>query len=194
MTAKELYRVLQTELGPWLAEHGFKKQKASRLRFQRLVGDKYHSIWFQCDKYGWDSYAGGAFFVNFTVSETPDPEARARREERLNFFLTDIELARARKYGDEIVQRIPKPPVSYFDTLEQEFSRLVGAESAKSLLETVQARYEPESMPYRRNGDFRLRYWEPGDVRGWATFIVAVLPRAIEEMESWSLPEYPAKR
>jgi len=91
MKAKELYRVLETELKPWLAERGFKKRRVSRLTFQRLVDGKYHSVWFQCDKYGWDPYAGGEFFVNFTVSESPDPESVARREERLNFFLTDIE-------------------------------------------------------------------------------------------------------
>jgi len=193
MKARELYRALQAELGPWLTERGFKKLRTSRLTFQRLVGGKYHSIWFQADKYGWDSYAGGEFFVNFTVSKSPDPESVARREERLNFFLTDIELARARKYRDGIVERIPEPPISYFNTLEQGFQKSVGAESAKSLLETVRARFAPEPNPYLRHQDFRLRYWEPSDVTGWAAFMIPVLPRAIEEMESWSLPEHGAK-
>jgi len=187
MKAKELYRALETELGPWLIERGFRKQRKSRLTFQRQVGDKYHSVWFQCDKYGWDSYAGGDFFVNFTVSASPDPEDIVRRDERLNFFLSDLELARARKYRDEIVKRIPRPPESYFDTLEAGFSKVVGAESAASLIETVRARFEPESIPYRQNQDFSLRYWQPSDVTGWASFIVSVLPRALEQMDSWSL-------
>jgi hypothetical protein len=187
MKARELYRALERELGPWLVERGFRKQRKSRLTFQRQVGDKYHSVWFQCDKYGWDSYAGGDFFVNFTVSASPDPEDIVRREERLNFFLSDLELARARKYRDEIVKRIPRPPESYFDAMEAGFSKVVGAESAASLLETVRARFEPESIPYRQNQDFRLRYWQPSDVTGWASFIASVLPRALEQMDFWSL-------
>jgi len=175
-------------------ERDFKKQKRSRLTFQRSVGDKYQSIWFQTDKYGWDSYAGGEFYVNFTVSESPDVEAGARREERLNFFLTDAELERARKYRDEVVERIPKPPESYFIDLEAGFAKSVGAESAKSLIETVRKRFEPEPIPYRRHQDFRLRYWLPADVEGWASLIASVLPRALEQMQTWELPPHPARK
>ena len=194
LKAKELYQVLERRLRPLFAERDFKKQKRSRLTFQRLVGDKYQSIWFQTDTYGWDSYAGGDFFVNFTVSESTDVEAGARREERLNFFLTDAELERARNYRDEIVSRIPKPPDSYFEQLETGFAKSVGEKSASSLIETVRKRFEPERIPYRRNQDFRLRYFRPEDVEGWASFIAPVLPRAIEQMQTWELPPYPAKK
>ena len=193
MKAKELYRALETDLKPWLTTRGFKKRRVSRLTFQRLVDGKYHSVWFQCDSHGWDAYAGGEFFVNFTVSESPDPEAGARRDERLNFFLTDIELARARHYRDEVVERIPKPPHSYFVTLQSQFSKTVGAESAASLVTTVRDQFAPAAIPYRRNQDFRLRYWQPEDVAGWAAMIIPVLARALEDMESWSLPPYGAK-
>lgn len=33
MKAKELYRVFETELGPELAAHGFRKRRQSRLAF-----------------------------------------------------------------------------------------------------------------------------------------------------------------
>ncbi|HJP60173.1 MAG TPA: DUF4304 domain-containing protein, partial [Gemmatimonadaceae bacterium] len=179
LKAKELYQVLERRLRPLFAERDFKKQKRSRLTFQRLVDARYQSIWFQTDKYGWDSYAGGEFYVNFTVSESSDVEAGARRDERLNFFLTDAELERARNYRDEIVSRIPKPPESYFIDLEAGFARSVGPDSARSLIETVRQRFEPETIPYRRHQDFRLRYWRPEDVEGWASFIAPVLPRAV---------------
>ena len=193
MKAKDLYRVLESEVGPWLKERGFKKRRVSRLTLQRLVDGKYQSVWFQCDKYGWDSYAGGKFYVNFTVSESTDPEAGARQEARLNHFLTDAELERARKYRDEIVARIPKPPYSYFEDLQAAFSKSAGPESAGSLIQTVRDQFEPESIPYRRHQDFSLRYWQPGDIVGWSALIRAVLPRAIDEMQSWSLPPYGAK-
>jgi hypothetical protein len=187
--ARDLYRVLQGELGPRLEKSGFRKQSRSRLTYQRLAGDIYQTIWFQCDKYGWDSYAGGSFFVNFTVSGSPDPESVDRREERLNYFLTDSELVRAREYRDQVVARIPKPPESYFEALEAAFAK--SAESASSLVMTVRGYFEPEPMPYRRHQDFGLRYWQPEDVKGWASLIEPVLPRALEQMESWS-PNRPA--
>lgn len=187
MKAKELYRELETHLGPAMVRHGFKKRRASRLTFQRVLDGKYHSVWFQCDKYGWDAYAGGEFFVNFTVSETPDPEGVNRRDERINHFLSDIELARARQLRNDIVERIPKPPPMYFENLRAAFAK-AGVESANSLIKTVFDRFAPETAPYRRNQDFRLRYWKPNDVAEWAGFIEAVIPRALEEMESWSLP------
>ena len=194
LRAQELYQLLDARLRPLFAERVFKKKRQSRLTYQRLIGDKYQSVWFQCDKYGWDSYAGGQFFVNFTVSATPDVEAGARRDERLNSFLTDAELEKARAYRDQIVSRIPKPPESYFEQLRAGFAKSVGAESAETLLETVRSQFEPERMPYRRNHDMRLRYWLPEDVEGWASFIAPVLPRAIEQMQSWELPPFPAKK
>ena len=187
MKAKELYHLLGAELRPWLVAHDFKKQQASRLTFQRLVGDEHHSVWFQCDKYGWDTYAGGKFFVNFTVSESPDVEGGSRRDERLNHFLTDAELVFARDYQDKIIKSIPKPPESYFETLQAQWSK--HAVSAKELVETVRTYFEPTPLPYQRHQDFALRYWQPGDVVGWATLIASALPRAVEEMETWSLPQ-----
>ena len=186
MKAKELYRVLQSELGPTLENSGFRKQRGSRLTYQRFVRDSYHSVWFQCDKYGWDSHAGGSFFVNFTVSGSADVDAVDRREERLNYFLTEPELVRAREYRDAVVERIPKPPESYFQNLEAGFAKSVPAESASRLVTTIRGYFEPEPLPYRSNQDFALRYWQPEDVRGWAAFIASVLPRALEQMQSWS--------
>ena len=116
MKAAELYRILEKELGPPLTARGLRKVRRSRLTFQQLLEGKYHTVWFQTDHYGWDAHAGGKFFVNFTVSMSPDPEDPERREARLNFFLSDIELQRARKYQNEIVARIP---MRRFGTVEE---------------------------------------------------------------------------
>ena len=188
MKAKELYAVLQAQLGPWLATRGFKRKKASRLIFQKLVDGKYHSVWFQCDKWGWDAYAGGEFFANFTVSESPDVEGGARHEERLNHFLREEELARARAYRDEIVARIPKPPESYFEMLQEGFGKSRSVEAATSLVDTIRGFFEPDPIPYRAHQDFSMRYWLPEDVAGWAAMMAPVLPQALAEMETWSLP------
>jgi hypothetical protein len=188
MKAAELYRVLEKELGPPLTARGFKKIRRSRLTFQQSIDDKYHSVWFQCDKYGWDSHSGGKFYVNFTVSISPDPEDPERREERLNFFLSDIELRRALNLQNGIIARIPKPPESYFQGLQAGFSKSTSSESAASLVKTIRGYFEPESEPFRRTADFSLRYWRPDDVVSWTQLIASVIPRALEEMQVWTIP------
>jgi hypothetical protein len=76
------------------------------------------------NKWGWDPHAGSSFFVNFTVSASPTSfDVDSLQEERLNFFLTDAELVRAREYRDAVVARIPRPPESYFENLEAQFSK-----------------------------------------------------------------------
>jgi hypothetical protein len=183
MKAQELYRLLGTSLGPWFAKHGFKRRRASRLQYQRQIAGKHQTIWFQCDAWGWDRYAGSSFYVNFSVTEEPDPEAVRRRDERLNFFLTDEELEAARRLRDTIVARIPMPPHAYFQMLEEGFRK--SSESPETLIATVRSFFEPERLPYRRNHDLKLRYWQPRDVGEWAAFMLPVLPRAVEQMDTW---------
>ena len=184
MKAAELYKLLDAELGPALREHGFRKRRSSRLAFQRSVAGRYQTISFQADKWGWDQYAGSSFFVTFSVSPSPDPDDAARREERLNHFLTDAELAQARDYRDSVVAHIPRPPAAHFATLEEQFHKSAPGTAAQ-MIAALRAEFEPASEPYRRNQDFGLRYWTPADIAGWASFVRVVLPRALEAMESW---------
>jgi hypothetical protein len=184
--AAELYRLLDTSLASWFVRNRFKRRRASRLLYQRQNVARYQTIWFQCDQSGWDQYAGSSFFVNFSVTEDPDPEATCHRNERLNFFMTGEELEAARRLRDEIVARIPIPPRSYFELLEQGFRRT--ADDADALIATVRSAFEPERLPYRRNHDLKLRYRQPRDVGEWAEFMRPILPRALEEMDTW-VPE-----
>jgi hypothetical protein len=185
MKAAEVYRLVATELGPSLVGRGFKKLRGSRLAFQRVVGNTYQTVWFQCDKYGWDSHSGSRFFVNFTVSESPTFDTLGRHDERLFFFLTDAELAGARDFRDAVVARIPRPPASYFETFQAECDRRNPANAA-GIMAAIRAQFEPETIPYRRHQDVGMRYWLPTDVTRWARLIASVLPRAIEQMDSWS--------
>lgn len=185
MKAAEVYRLVATELGPSLVGRGFKKLRGSRLAFQRVVRNTYQTVWFQCDKYGWDPHSGSRFFVNFTVSESPTFDTLGRHDERLFFFLTDAELAGARDFRDAVVARIPRPPASYFETFQAECDRRNPANAA-GLMAAIRAQFEPEPTPYRRHQDVGMRYWLPTDVTWWARLIASVLPRAIEQMDSWS--------
>jgi hypothetical protein len=181
--AAELYRLLDTALAPACTVQGLKRRRASRLQYQRQKNSTYQTVWFQCDTWGWDPYAGSSFFVNFSVTPEPDPESVRQRNERLNFFMTDEELEAARRLRNAIVARIPVPPRSYFERLEQGFRKLTA--DPEWLAATVRSFFEPERLPYRRNHDLKLRYRQPRDVGEWAEFIRPILPRALEQMDTW---------
>ena len=184
MKAAEVYRALAEKLGPLLVAQGFKKLRSSRLAYQRVTGNTYQTVWFQCDKHGWDPHAGSRFFVNFTVRASPTFDTLGRHDEGLFFFLTEAELAGARDFRDSVVARIPRPPRSYFETLQAQYEKY--AEDAEGLMATIQAQFEPEPVPYRRHQEVGMRYWLRSDVTWWATLIASVLPRALVTMESWS--------
>jgi hypothetical protein len=186
MKAAELHRLLAAGLGDWFKEHGFSKRKASRLVYQRGENDRYHTVWFQADHSGWDAHAGSSFFVNFAVTATPDHEGVERRDERLNFFLTDDELDIARHLNNAIVARIPRPPESYFQMME-EAARRSSPELGASIRGALLLSFQPAPMPYQRHQDFSLRYWQPRDIAEWIDFIRPVLPGAIEQMRAWSV-------
>ena len=186
MKAAELYKVLRRELDGHLVGNGFHRLRCSRLAYQRPHGALYQTIWFRCDKWGWDRYAGSSFFVSFTLSSETEFEVGPgiRRHEGLNFFLTEAELETARALRDAIVSRIPPPPVGYFEALEEHFAK--HSSDPAGLIAALRAQFEPEKIPYQRIHEFGLRYWDPEDVVGWAAFIAPGLPRATSEMDSWA--------
>lgn len=177
MKAAELYKILRGELDSWFRERGFKRHRSSGLAYQKPHDTRFVMVWFQCDKWGWDKWAGSSFFVNVTVSETLDPWSG--RMERLNAFMTDEELERARELRNAVVERIPVPPESYFAELWAVFSR---RESGAALLETVRDEFRPYTVPYSRRHDLKLRYFRPTDVIAWAAFMRAPLARGIASM------------
>jgi hypothetical protein len=177
MKAAELYKILRGELDSWFKERGFKRHRSSGLAYQKPHDTGFVMVWFQCDKWGWDKWAGSSFFVNVTLSATLDPWSG--RMERLNAFMTDEELERARELRNDVVARIPVPPESYFAELWAVFSR---RESGEALLQTVRDEFRPATMPYSRRHDLMLRYFRPTDVIAWAAFIRAPLARGIAGM------------
>ena len=183
MKAAELYRAVAGVVGPPLVACGFKKLRSSRLAYQRVIRDTYQTVWFQCDKYGWDSHTGSSFWVNFTARESPEFDTFGGHSQSLFFFLTEAELAGAQDFRDSVVARIPRPPLSYFETLQAHFEKF---EDGEGMMAAVRAEFEPEAFPYRRKHDVGMKYWLPTDVIWWATLIASVLPRAIEQMDSWS--------
>lgn len=183
MNAAELYRVLRDDLDPWFKERGFKRHRSAGLGYQRPHSERFLLVWFQCDKWGWDKYAGSSFFVNIAVAASP--ELWSGRVERLNHYLTDDELTLAREYRNAIALHITPPPESYFEELRLHFARYP---SSEKMLQTLRNEFLPQIEPYRRNHDFAYRYFQPSDVIGWAHFIRAPIERAIVQVAGAAQP------
>jgi len=147
-----VYRVLRGELAPWLQERQFKRQGSSGLVLVRALKAMNQVLWFQCDRRGWDPYAGSSFFVNLGLS--PTPVANFDNSVRLNELLTDDELALALDYHNAIVQRLRPPPESYFTMMAGQFSRYP---SGAGMLQALRDQFQPRREPFQRNQDFSLR-------------------------------------
>jgi hypothetical protein len=83
---------------------------------------------------------------------------------------------------------MPLPPDAYLQMLAAEFRKHT-PNAADGMIETLRRQFEPDTEQYKQGHDLSLRYFRPSDVTDWAEFIRLILPRAIEAMESWSLPE-----
>jgi hypothetical protein len=188
MKAHEVYEVLASAVGPPLLERGFRRLHGSRLAFQRLVRGTFQTVGFRCDKNGWDPYAGSQFFVSFTTRDAPACDTAGRHDQHLFFFLTDAELAGARDFRNSVVARIPRPPAAYFQQLQTACDKL-SPTAAAEIMAGIRMQFEPDAIPYRRHQETGLRYWMASDVAWWATLIVSVLPRALEQMDAWSAEE-----
>jgi hypothetical protein len=185
MKANDVYRLLAIELDAVAHAQGFRKIRGSRLAYQRATAGAYQTIWFQCDRQGWDQYAGSRFFANFTVSTARTYDVGGRHE-GLFYFLSDTELEGARDFRDSVVRRIPRPPESYFEMLREQFARYP---DGSEMVAALRAQFEPEPIPYRRNQDAGMRYWLPTDVQWWGRLIASTFPRILAEMTKWSIDD-----
>jgi len=179
LKAAELHSLLDAELGAWFGKAGFRRSRRSPLTYRRRAADGTIEVAIQCDRWGFDTHAGGEFFVNFRLLSG---DGGVVREERCNHFLTDAELEVARDLRDRIVARIPRPPVEYFERLPNEFSRYP---DGRAMLAALRAQFEPQRDPFRRSHDMSHRYRTAEDVHEWVTFIGAVLPRAVQTTATW---------
>jgi hypothetical protein len=181
LKSQELYRLLRATLGPWFRAAGFKSARRTQLGWYRMSRDRAHLTWAQCDKWGWDTYAGSSFFINFQVG--PQPEPWSGRVERLQAFLEEDELEEARSLQNRIISELPGPPAHHVSMLRQAFSK--ASPNGGELIEAYLSDFRPVDLPFRRHHDFAMKYYKPEDVLAWARFIVQRLPRIQASMESW---------
>lgn len=170
MTSTELYRLLRSDLGPWFRERGFKAARRTQLGWHR---DRL-LIWFQCDKSGWNQYAGASFFVNVQISTKPEPWSGP--VERLQRFLSDAELEQMRALQNEVIRTLLPPPREYVEQMRDAFSKY---RDGSAMLEAMLSDFQPVATPYRQQQDVALRYFRPSDVQRWSTFLLGIFPRIV---------------
>ena len=172
MKSTELHRHLREDLAPWFKSQEFKRAPRAQLGWHRgrLL------VWFQCDQWGWDRYAGGSFFVNFQTSDRPEPWAGPN--ERLQHFLEPDDLEAARALQNIVIAKLSPPPREHVEALRAAFART--AEDPDGLVDALLAAFRPVVEPYRAHQDFSLRYFDREDVRGWSAFLLRLLPRIVD--------------
>jgi hypothetical protein len=175
MKSADLYRELRAGLGGWFRAERFKRARA-QLGWSRppLL------IWFQCDQWGWDPYAGSGFFVNFQIGGGVSPWSGPT--ERLQHFLTDAELEAARELQNGVIRRLSPPPPHHVQALRSAFAK--SSSDPEALVEALMAAFQPVTTPYRRHQDFALRYFAKEDVQKWSSFLLSVLPRIVITLAS----------
>ena len=173
MKSVELYRHLRAGLGEWFRGQGFKK--APRVQLGWHDGTVF--VWFQCDQWGWDQYAGSSFFVNFQVGASPEPWSGPT--ERLQRFLTDLELEELRRLQNEVIRRLRLPPREYIEAFK---AATVKSSDPGLMLDGLLLQFRPIEQPYRQQQDVSLRYFDPADVQHWASFMLGVLPRIVGDL------------
>ena len=109
----------------------------------------------------------------------PVPSRGAGPTERLQRFLTDVELEELRRLQNEVIRKLRLPPPEYIEAFK--------AATAKSsdpglMLDGLLLQFRPVEQPYRQQQDVSLRYFDPADVQQWASFMLGVLPRIVGEL------------
>ncbi len=168
MKSQELYRTLREHLGAWFKQQGFKRARQAQLGWQ----SEPVLVWFQCDKWGWDQYAGSSFFVNFQTSGPPKPWGGPTQ--RLQEFLSTAELEEALTLQNRVIAKLKPPPPEHIQMLREAFAKT--SPNPDLLIEALLADFQPVERPYRPNQDFSLRYHDDEDVSAWSAFLLRVLP------------------
>ena len=176
MKSTELHRLLRSQLGDWFRSKGFKRAGHTQSGWYRDL----NLVWFQCDKWGWDQYAGSGVFVNFETQPEQASPTWSGEVKRLHEFLTAEELEVAREIQNHVISKLKVPPPEYMEMMRVHLARYP---DATLMEEGLLDQFKPRERPYRNNQDFTLRYFDQDDVGRWCTFLLGVLPRISEELK-----------
>jgi hypothetical protein len=168
--SRRVYAIAREVVGQLAKDLGFRRGK-SMLSWTRPQGAQHLTFWFQVSQFGWDSYAGSRFTVEFQLWTRPEVGASLQRA-RLPELLNDADWDELRQRQNLVISRLVRPPRSYIESMR----------SASADIESLLSRqFEQADKAYEKGTDIWFRYASEDDVREWCTFIKARLPSAIEK-------------
>ena len=174
MQSTEAYRVVREVVGPWCRVQGFRRTKSAFPGWYKPVTDRFLVFWFQCDKRGWDNFAGSKFTVEFQLGSEPGIGTMrvGENRKRLPQFLDNKELEKMREIQNNVILRLRRPPSNH-PALH------ISPEISAVYLE----KFKPDTKPYKSSDDIWLRYYTDRDVKRWAEFVLAQLPLIVARFE-----------
>lgn len=170
VTSKLLYKELRVALNPLMKKIGFTSVKADALTWTRQTPEGNLTLWFQCDKWGWDERWGARFTMQFQVAPLPMaamvPDGRF---DRIGFVLEGFkELDELRIANNAVIERLPGTLANQVVVGQLEDGTEYVAEGYRT---------DPEPAIYGR--DIWLHYYSLDDVRNWATYFEGKLEHFI---------------
>jgi hypothetical protein len=151
VTSRELYAALRAVLAPVMKANRFTAMKAGRLGWQRQGSRGSLSVWFQCDKWGWDALWGSTFTLEFQLTPAPGDAMRLEgRFERIGYVLEGFPaLEELRVRNNAVIARLPGTTLGH-----------APADSRREI--------DPQPAVYGR--DLWLAYHDIHDARAWALY------------------------
>jgi len=171
VSSRDFYREMRTGLAPLMKEAGYTLAGPS-LGWAKPVADAFLSVWFQCDKWGWNPEWGTRFTVEFQLAKESIQGTLGAKRERIGFLLEGYEeLDTLRLINNEVIGRLPGTGSALLDTMTNpgNAANLIG--------------YKPDPNPAIYARDIWLHYHSIADVRSWASFFEARLPRFLYMFE-----------
>lgn len=162
VTTKTVYKELRAILAPLMKSNGFKNAGGGRLGWVRETADGYLTLWFSCNKWGWDERWGSTFTLELQITAEPDDaQGMAGRFERIGYVLEGFhELDEIRLQNNAVIDRLPGTlnGQAVVDVLED------GTE-----LVTEGYKVDTRKAVYGR--DVWMHYYSLDDVRDWARWL-----------------------
>jgi hypothetical protein len=181
MKSTEVYREAREVLAPWCKAHGFKRLTSGLLGWHKPFGEMHLVFSLQCAQGGWDPYAGSKFVAEFQFSPLPRIGSYGAGCvcHRLPYFLTNDELEFVRENQTKVIRSLPKPPSHHFvlQLNQRTVDRYLG-------------KFKEVEEPYDVTDDIWLRYANHEDVRGWAKFLLPVLPRIVQVLTGFAAEQF----
>ncbi|MEI7969564.1 MAG: hypothetical protein WCJ69_11295 [Betaproteobacteria bacterium] len=174
VASKDLYGALRAELAPILGALGFKALREGGLGWERSTAGGTLSLWFRCDKWGWDESWGSKFTLEFAFQPDGAPGQAKGRFDRIGYLLEGFpELDELRRRNNAVIERLP-------GTLG---GKLVASRlSDGTTLVVLGEQIDPKPAIHGR--DIWLNYHSLDDAKEWARYFRDHLPHFLSLFEN----------